>query len=626
MTGTFIDLSKCRHPAGCHCSDCTALQQLNDQNLLGSMSSLRSQLPVPGKVVGWLVPGKPCSPPIVTREVALSGEQVFTVGREQQCDLVLEEFMFNSSDENLQCNKTSRVQFEISIENERPFISDRSMNGTFVNGSKLMRGVSRRLNHGDVISILQVELEMFCYLDEFQMMNRNYPLRIITKYLVGNIVGSGSYSIVRKGFTRNTYTPVAMKFIRKNQLPNWLGWLVGNDDAVRSEVDILQQLHHPCITKVLDVVETTFELVIVMEFAEGGELERQVKVDSIMGRLSESTAKFQFYQICHTIAYLHSKNICHRDLKLANILLMEPDPLSLLKVSDFGVSKVWSSTNVLESMVGTPAFMAPEVLALESAPHLSYTCKSDCWSLGVVLYVLLSGQQPFYRQQFMGPSVHIQIMSGAYQPMMGELWDRVSSQAKDLVSRLLVVSPESRLSAAQILQHPWFAGDDATCSQARNRMFGTQDSVGGSVTSESAPTSDSGIVSTEGSKEEVAASWREPEANVSDGEEVVEDIRARLRPRLKRSDDAAPGTPTRLVRTPGKVCKPRVGTPIKGTLTLLKGMKRKEDGDVKQVAFLLPEKRRRRNSEARKQQPLLIEAGMVKQGKREKRRRRRTGV
>eukprot|EP00090_Calanus_glacialis_P035093 TRINITY_DN59983_c0_g1_i1.p1 TRINITY_DN59983_c0_g1~~TRINITY_DN59983_c0_g1_i1.p1 ORF type:complete len:397 (-),score=136.27 TRINITY_DN59983_c0_g1_i1:132-1151(-) len=339
-----------------------------------------------------------------------------------------------------------------------------------------------------------------------------------------------------------------------------------------------------------------------------------------MGRLSESTAKFQFYQICHTIAYLHSKNICHRDLKLANILLMEPDPLSLLKVSDFGVSKVWSSTNVLESMVGTPAFMAPEVLALESAPHLSYTCKSDCWSLGVVLYVLLSGQQPFNRQQFMGPSVHIQIMNGAYQPMTGELWDSVSSQAKDLVSRLLEVSPDTRLSAAHILQHPWFAGDDATCSQARNRMFGTQDSVGGSVTSESAPTSDIGMVSKEGSKEEVAAGWREPEADVSDSEEVVEDIRARLRPRVKRGD-ASPGTPTRRVRTPGKVCKPRVGT-----LTLLKGIKRKEEGDVKQVAFLLPEKRRRRNSEVRKQQQVVIDGGMVKQGKREKRRRRMTGV
>ena len=529
------------------------------------------------------------------------------------------------------------------------------MNGTFVNGIKLNREVSKCLYHGDVISILQVELEMFCYLDESQMMNRNYPLRIITKYLVGNIVGSGSYSVVRKGFTRNTFTPVAMKFVKKTQLPGWPGWLVGNDDMVRSEVDILQQLHHPCITKVLDVVETTFDLVIVMEFAEGGELDRQVKVDMNMGRLSEATAKFQFYQICHTIAYLHSKNICHRDLKLANILLMEPDPQSLLKVSDFGVSKVWSATNHLESMVGTPAFMAPEVLALgprhssnngssmlSLAPDLSYTCKSDCWSLGVVLYLLLSGSQPFVRE-FLGPAVQMKITTGAFLPMTGDSWDRVTPQARDLVRRLLVVEPEQRMSAAQILQHPWFAEDITTCSRARNKMFGTKDSVTGSdtsvsgsvVTSDVAPTSDSLSVgdSDIGSRQEIEVRWREPdEAHVSD-EEAVEDIRARLRPRTLRSDGqntptpSKLGTPQRLVKTPGKVGRPRVtkGTPVKGTLTLLKGIKRKEGGDSKQVAFLLPGKRRRRNSEVVQLQPLRIGAEVLKEVKKG-RRRRKSGV
>merc|ERR1719508_121038 len=163
-------------------------------------------------------------------------------------------------------------------------------------------------------------------------------------------------------------------------------------------------------------------------------------------------------------------------------------------------------------MVGTPAFMAPEVLAsgsstLSLASDLRYTCKSDCWSLGVVLYVLLSGSQPFSRE-FLGPSVQMKIMSGAFLPMTGDSWDLVTPQARDLVRQLLVVEPERRLSAAQILQHPWFAEDNATCSKARNKMFGTQDSVAGSTSDSQSvgETGDSGIGSKIGSREETGDS------------------------------------------------------------------------------------------------------------------------
>merc|ERR1719369_923318 len=124
---TFLDLS--RHPS---------IEQTSSDPLL-NCDSLRYQLPIPNKVWGWLTPAKPCSPPILTKELSVAGDQAFTVGREQQCDLVLEEFMFQGSDENLQCNKTSRVQFEILLENDRPYIVDKSMNGTFVNGDKLSK-------------------------------------------------------------------------------------------------------------------------------------------------------------------------------------------------------------------------------------------------------------------------------------------------------------------------------------------------------------------------------------------------------------------------------------------------------------------------------------------------------
>jgi serine/threonine protein kinase len=125
--------------------------------------------------------------------------------------------------------------------------------------------------------------------------------------------------------------------------------------------------------------------VIVMEYAAGGELFDQVVADHDAKILSEEAAKLQFFQISHTIAYLHSKNVCHRDLKLENILLMGSGPRSLIKVTDFGLSKQFSSTKMLETYVGTPIYMAPEVISCCSmwgGNVASYSCKSDCWSLG----------------------------------------------------------------------------------------------------------------------------------------------------------------------------------------------------------------------------------------------------
>merc|ERR1719508_457607 len=179
-----------------------------------------------------------------------------------------------------------------------------------------------------------------------------------------------------------------MKVIGKKRWPSRYS---EPEDLVK-EVTILQDLQHPCITKVLEMVEDENKMVIVMEYAAGGELFDQVVADHDANKLREETAKHQFYQISHTIAYLHSKNVCHRDLKLENILLMEHDPASLVKVTDFGLSKQFSSTKLLETYVGTPIYMAPEIITSAWSNIITnYSCKS----LGVVLYMVLCGHQPF---------------------------------------------------------------------------------------------------------------------------------------------------------------------------------------------------------------------------------------
>ena len=140
------------------------------------------------------------------------------------------------------------------------------------------------------------------------------------------------------------------------------------------------------LTVVSLCIVTDENVSIIVEYAAGGDLSGQFSKDNECGNLVEHHVKIQFYQIAHAVAFLHSKNVCHRDLKLENILLLESGPTCRIKVTDFGLSKKWSSTNILETFVGTPNYMAPEVIQGAGEPSrnmLPYSCKSDCWSLGV---------------------------------------------------------------------------------------------------------------------------------------------------------------------------------------------------------------------------------------------------
>ena len=155
------------------------------------------------------------------------------------------------------------------------------------------------------------------------------------------------------------------------------------------------------------------------------------------------------------VRHLHSLSICHRDLKLENLLLAEEGSHSLIKVTDFGLAKFWGSGEVLETYVGTPVYMAPEVVACAGDNTSSYSSKSGCWSLGVILYLLLSGRHPF-PSNVSEAERDQKIKEGRVKVMVGCRWQHISSQAKALVRALLEVDPEKRLSCEETLAHPWF--------------------------------------------------------------------------------------------------------------------------------------------------------------------------
>lgn len=250
------------------------------------LSSLTRTLPVPGNVWGWLVPAHPSCPQMAVKPLSLVNGEVFSAGRESNCSLVFQDWMFRG-DTTYRVDQMSRLHFEIFRQDEKTFIVNKSGNGTFVQGMKIVKNVPKILKHGDAIAVLCQDIELFWYLEEETMIYRNYfPVKIITKYLVGNEVGRGSFGIVRKGFVRSTFQPVALKFLPKAAIQ-----FLNSD--MSTEVDILKQLVHPCVTGLKDAVDDQRHYVIVMEFAEGGELERQVLLDRTLEKLSERTAKIQ---------------------------------------------------------------------------------------------------------------------------------------------------------------------------------------------------------------------------------------------------------------------------------------------------------------------------------------------
>ena len=245
--------------------------------------------------------------------------------------------------------------------------------------------------HLDEIGVLECDFPLYYFLDE-GLLKLQLAEDLRSKYIVGRLFGQGASASVKEGFTRVGHKRRVIKIIDKEgEQYNDAEHL----DLMR-EVNILWGIKHPCIAEVFEAIVTDENVSIIVEYAAGGDLSGQFSKDNESGNLVEHHVKIQFYQIAHAVAFLHSKNVCHRDLKLENILLLESGPTCRIKVTDFGLSKKWSSINILETFVGTPNYMAHEVIQGAGEPLWNirpYSCKSDCWSLGVILYILLSGDR-----------------------------------------------------------------------------------------------------------------------------------------------------------------------------------------------------------------------------------------
>ncbi|KAM3132738.1 hypothetical protein pb186bvf_015166 [Paramecium bursaria] len=248
-------------------------------------------------------------------------------------------------------------------------------------------------------------------------------------YQIGSLLGKGSYGHVRQvGIIR------AMKSIKKTCL------ILEDQQRMLSDINILKTLDHPNIVRVYEFFQDDTHYHIITEYLSGGELFSKIKQNS---HFSERITADYMRQILRAVSHCHEKQIVHRDLKPENIIFSNEWQL---KIIDFGTSRQFDGSTFMRKRLGTPYYIAPEVLSQE------YNEKADVWSCGVIMYILLCGYPPFAGRT--DQDTLKKVKEGKLLFDVND-WSLISNQAQDLVKKMLTLDPKQRLSAKQALTHQW---------------------------------------------------------------------------------------------------------------------------------------------------------------------------
>eukprot|EP00188_Purpureofilum_apyrenoidigerum_P000613 Plantae.Rhodophyta-Purpureofilum_apyrenoidigerum.ctg12775.p1 GENE.Plantae.Rhodophyta-Purpureofilum_apyrenoidigerum.ctg12775~~Plantae.Rhodophyta-Purpureofilum_apyrenoidigerum.ctg12775.p1 ORF type:complete len:443 (-),score=80.47 Plantae.Rhodophyta-Purpureofilum_apyrenoidigerum.ctg12775:100-1428(-) len=276
-------------------------------------------------------------------------------------------------------------------------------------------------------------------------------------YMLDNHIGSGAHSTVRMGVDRFTGKAIAVKTIR-----------VGTDNTRRLMVDrevaVLRNVRHKCIISALDTFKRNKEVNIITEFASGGTLEDLLKSRD-QSCLTERETRYIIASVIDGLKYLHNKQIIHRDIKPTNILLMKNEAPYDAKISDFGIARYVFNTAVDEELIkyrreriecakthcGTPAYVAPDIFN-----ENDYGTEVDVWSVGALMYRILSGQEIHSASNLCEAA---DILPSFELSFDDPVWNHISSEAKDLITKMLEVDGSKRITMEQALNHDWMKLD-----------------------------------------------------------------------------------------------------------------------------------------------------------------------
>uniref|UniRef100_A0A0K0G4B9 phosphorylase kinase n=1 Tax=Strongyloides venezuelensis TaxID=75913 RepID=A0A0K0G4B9_STRVS len=283
------------------------------------------------------------------------------------------------------------------------------------------------------------------------------------------ILGTGLASTVRKCTEKSSGKMYAVKIVDISTEKQSAYEATRLREETLSEIEILKRCSdHQSIIEMHDFFETPTFLFAVFELAPMGELFDLLNKSV---RLSEKKVRNIMTQLFDGVAYLHSLNIVHRDLKLENILCITE---SRVVISDFGFAKQLKKGELLRDLFGTPGYLAPETLKCQMyEDHPGYSLEVDNWALGVIMYTMLAGHAPFYhRKQLIMMRM---IQEGKFE-FLKDQWENVSVHAKDLISNLLVVDVEKRLTAEKALEHP-FMTFEGTLKRRKSLRYGVVEEI-----------------------------------------------------------------------------------------------------------------------------------------------------
>ncbi|KAG6643284.1 hypothetical protein CIPAW_09G199700 [Carya illinoinensis] len=276
-------------------------------------------------------------------------------------------------------------------------------------------------------------------------------VRFVGEYQVGRQIGSGSFSVVWHARHRVHGTEVAIKEIATGRLNKKL------QESLMSEIFILKRINHPNIIRLHDIIEVPGKIHLVLEYCRGGDLSIYIQRQ---GRVPEATAKQFMQQLVAGLQILRENSLIHRDLKPQNLLLSTSDNNSVLKIADFGFARSLQPRGLAETLCGSPLYMAPEIMQLQK-----YDAKADLWSVGAILFQLVTGKTPFTGNNQIQLLQNIMKSNELQFPPDIDL----SSDCKDLCQKLLRRNPVERLTFEEFFNHPYLSQRQPAASLGSRR-------------------------------------------------------------------------------------------------------------------------------------------------------------